>query len=285
MRAAPGEPAAVGRAHQAQHRQALGGAGGDQPQRPAGGLELERQPVGRGLEVDEPRREPVVAGRAALAERVERDVGGVGCRARRLERIRTPGDRHLVGIPGATGEDAGRDRHPTHGTWGSAVTCPRSSTRSEQLRSAPVARRSSTGDGGTRTSSPRPGASRRCGVPVRPARVRVARSRAARAAVGRVAAGAAPAAARTARGDLRDRATTSARSTAYGRSYADIVRAFRGRFDHPPDVVALPRNEERVAGRARLGAVGRRGRDPVRWRHERGRRRRGGRLRAIRRAS
>jgi alkyldihydroxyacetonephosphate synthase len=30
---------------------------------------------------------------------------------------------------------------------------------------------------------------------------------------------------------------------AYGRSYSDIVRAFRGRFDHPPDVVARPRDE------------------------------------------
>jgi len=30
---------------------------------------------------------------------------------------------------------------------------------------------------------------------------------------------------------------------AYGRSYRDIVRAFRGRFDHPPDVVARPRSE------------------------------------------
>jgi len=29
----------------------------------------------------------------------------------------------------------------------------------------------------------------------------------------------------------------------YGRSYADVVRAFRGRFDHPPDVVAHPRSE------------------------------------------
>jgi alkyldihydroxyacetonephosphate synthase len=29
----------------------------------------------------------------------------------------------------------------------------------------------------------------------------------------------------------------------YGRSYADVVRAFRGRFDHPPDVVARPRDE------------------------------------------
>jgi alkyldihydroxyacetonephosphate synthase len=34
---------------------------------------------------------------------------------------------------------------------------------------------------------------------------------------------------------------------AYGRSYADIVRAFRGRFEHPPDVVALPRSEREVA--------------------------------------
>lgn len=30
---------------------------------------------------------------------------------------------------------------------------------------------------------------------------------------------------------------------AYGRAYGDIVRAFRGRFDHPPDVVAYPRSE------------------------------------------
>jgi len=33
---------------------------------------------------------------------------------------------------------------------------------------------------------------------------------------------------------------------AYGRSYADVVRAFRGRFDHPPDVVAVPREEVQV---------------------------------------
>jgi alkyldihydroxyacetonephosphate synthase len=39
--------------------------------------------------------------------------------------------------------------------------------------------------------------------------------------------------------DPHDRA-----SHAYGRSYSDIVRAFRGRFDHPPDVVARPRDED-----------------------------------------
>jgi alkyldihydroxyacetonephosphate synthase len=29
----------------------------------------------------------------------------------------------------------------------------------------------------------------------------------------------------------------------YGRSYSDVVRAFRGQFEHPPDVVAHPRDE------------------------------------------
>jgi alkyldihydroxyacetonephosphate synthase len=33
---------------------------------------------------------------------------------------------------------------------------------------------------------------------------------------------------------------------AYGRSYRDIVRAFRGQFDHPPDVVAHPRDEREL---------------------------------------
>ena len=34
---------------------------------------------------------------------------------------------------------------------------------------------------------------------------------------------------------------------AYGRSYRDVVRAFRGEFPHPPDVVAFPRTEADVA--------------------------------------
>jgi alkyldihydroxyacetonephosphate synthase len=33
---------------------------------------------------------------------------------------------------------------------------------------------------------------------------------------------------------------------AYGRSYRDLVRAFRGRFESPPDVVAHPRDEREV---------------------------------------
>jgi alkyldihydroxyacetonephosphate synthase len=33
---------------------------------------------------------------------------------------------------------------------------------------------------------------------------------------------------------------------AYGRAYRDVVRAFRGRVDHPPDLVARPRDERDV---------------------------------------
>ena len=36
-------------------------------------------------------------------------------------------------------------------------------------------------------------------------------------------------------------------SHAYGTAYRDVVRAFRGRIDHPPDVVARPREEREVA--------------------------------------
>src|ERR671914_728670 len=35
-------------------------------------------------------------------------------------------------------------------------------------------------------------------------------------------------------------------SHSYGRAYRDLVRAFRGRFDHPPDVVAHPRDEREL---------------------------------------
>jgi alkyldihydroxyacetonephosphate synthase len=35
-------------------------------------------------------------------------------------------------------------------------------------------------------------------------------------------------------------------SRAYGKAYRDVVRAFRGQFDHPPDVVASPRSEDEL---------------------------------------
>ena len=47
-----------------------------------------------------------------------------------------------------------------------------------------------------------------------------------------------PALAEICRSDTYERAVH-----AYGRSYRDVVRAFRGRFDHPPDLVAHPTHE------------------------------------------
>ncbi|HTN22944.1 MAG TPA: FAD-binding oxidoreductase [Solirubrobacteraceae bacterium] len=50
-------------------------------------------------------------------------------------------------------------------------------------------------------------------------------------------------------------------SHAWGSSYADVVRGFRGQFDHPPDVVARPRGERDVeallewAGAANVAVV------------------------------
>ena len=41
--------------------------------------------------------------------------------------------------------------------------------------------------------------------------------------------------------DLYDRV-----SHTYGKAYRDVVRAFRGRFDHVPDLVAFPSDEAEV---------------------------------------
>jgi len=43
-----------------------------------------------------------------------------------------------------------------------------------------------------------------------------------------------------------DTSTHARAAHAWGKSYADVVRGFRGRFDHPPDVVARPRDEREV---------------------------------------
>ena len=60
---------------------------GDEAQRPARRLQLEVQPVVVLLEVGQPRGEPVVARRAALAQRRERRVGGGRVGGGRLERL------------------------------------------------------------------------------------------------------------------------------------------------------------------------------------------------------
>jgi alkyldihydroxyacetonephosphate synthase len=46
---------------------------------------------------------------------------------------------------------------------------------------------------------------------------------------------------------LCDASTYERARHAYGRSYRDIVRGFRGEFPHPPDLVAFPRTEDDVA--------------------------------------
>jgi len=63
-----------------------------------------------------------------------------------------------------------------------------------------------------------------------------------RASLSEPAVAAPPALAGICRADDHERA-----SHALGKSYSDVVRGFRGRFDHPPDVVAHPRDESEVA--------------------------------------
>ena len=48
-------------------------------------------------------------------------------------------------------------------------------------------------------------------------------------------------------GELCTRDSAARAGHAYGRSYLDVVRALRGRYDHLPDVVAFPRHEADVA--------------------------------------
>ena len=73
------------------------------------------------------------------------------------------------------------------------------------------------------------------------------------------------------------------RRTRSGKAYADVVRGFRGRIDHPPDLVAHPRERGRRRGAcsawcADAGVGG----DPLRRRHQR---RRWGRAARRRRAT
>ena len=110
-----------------------------------------------------------------------------------------------------------------------------------------------SGAGATRTSSPR---RRSCATAAEGIRAHLGfgdeRRRAAGSARGRRAAGAAARAARAARGDLHDATRTSARRTPTARSYRDIVRAFRGRFDHVPRRRRVPARRARGRRAARL---------------------------------
>jgi alkyldihydroxyacetonephosphate synthase len=55
--------------------------------------------------------------------------------------------------------------------------------------------------------------------------------------------------------DIADASPAARTAHTYGRSYLDIVRGLRGQYDHPPDVVLSPRDEEEV-GRSLEWAAG-----------------------------
>ena len=86
------------------------------------------------------------------------------------------------------------------------------------------------------------------------------------------AAGAAAEGAVGARRPLHATIGTSGSVHALGKAYRDVVRGFRGEFENPPDLVALPRDESEIeAVLSWAEARGRRG-DPLRRRHQRRRR-------------
>ena len=235
---------------------------GNQPQRPARRLELERQPpvVGRRSRPAAPRTRRGWASRAG------------GARRARRRRPRWPRPAARTGP---------RARRPSTwaGSQGPRARMPADTATPHTVPGYGSERWSggaSTGAGATRTSSPRPTELRDAArVPRRAPRLRLARARAAGAAGGGLAAGAAPAPARRRSSEICSTDDYERALHAYGRSYRDIVRAFRGRFDHPPDVVAHPRDEAEVQAVLDWARRRGRGRDPVRRRHERRRRRRG----------
>jgi len=135
---------------------------------------------------------------------------------------------HVLGIPWTTSEDASRDRHLANGTWVGSASVERrlkhwgwgyedEQLRPDELRGSAAYLAAHLGFGSEEPEQPVPLAEVSLPAPrLHP-----------------------PAALRPiCCADTYERALH-----AYGRSYRDVVRAFRGRFDHPPDVVARPRGE------------------------------------------
>ena len=75
-----------------------------------------------------------MAGRAALAQLVERHVGGLGGAGRRLERVGVPADVDLLGLPRTAGENGGRRRHALHRSEGASVTATVSRVSERRLK-------------------------------------------------------------------------------------------------------------------------------------------------------
>ena len=262
-RAPAGQPAPVGGARDAQRGDAARGVAGDQPQRPAQRLQLDRDPVVRRARkstsraatpswLGEPRsRSASIAASAASVCAGE----GSKCSSRQLRAApaRAPtargrGSRGCsVGVLGgrwgcgrrrvATAESRGQttalvthrlarvsSRRRKHWGWGFEDQQP----PPEQVRAAAA--------GLARAPRVRRWAS--VEQPVALERGRAAARRASRPA---------GALAEICAADAHARA-----SHALGKSYCDVVRGFRGRFDHPPDFVARPRDEARGRAGARV---------------------------------
>ena len=207
------------------------------------------------------RRRPRAARRARRGRRAaveRRDAGAVAPlprasaaalrSARRLVPDLAPRGRHLVGLPGSAGEDAGpartRDTEPV-------MRAAQALGLGLRGRASPR-RRAARGGGGLR------------GAP----RLRLGRGRGARRrreALPPPRVEARPRCAASAPDDAR-----RARCTRTGAPTSTSCAAFRGEFPHPPDVVARPREEE-LARVLEWCAERARG-DALRRRDERGRR-------------
>ena len=100
------QPAPVGRACDAQRGHARGCVAGDQPQRPAQRLELDRDAITLRLKAHESRGDAVVTRRATLLQVADRLVGGAHVLGRRLEVILPPVGGHRVQRPRSSRKDS-----------------------------------------------------------------------------------------------------------------------------------------------------------------------------------
>ena len=169
--------------------------------------------------------------RPAPSQRVDRLVGGLDYVRIWLELLGAPDGLDLAWLPGAAREDA---RSLRHGLNGTAVASPVVARRLkhwgwgyedehpsiEELRGAARFAVERLGFGSLEPDQPVPLSE----LELPPPRLEPP-----------------PALREVSTDDIYERALH-----AYGRSYRDIVRAFRGRFDHPPDLVVYPRNEHDI---------------------------------------
>ncbi len=263
------EPAPVGGARDAQRGDAVGGVAGYQSQRPAQGLELELDALAVGAVTDHTSGDPVVAGGAALLQGGDRSVGCSGMGRRGLEALLAPAGEDPLQRPRPAGEDL-RLLGGLLGGWrvlldgglgfgghlvrGRLVGCSRCGVTPvlgmvSTLDSALVeARRRKHWGWGYEDEQASPAEVRatagwlagHLGLgevevedPVALEAVRLVPPRVLPpVSLAEICAS-----------DAHARA-----AHALGKSYMDVVRGFRGRFEDPPDFVARPRDEREIEG-------------------------------------